>query len=248
MTGRCERLRQPLPHGRGSDNIAEVRFWRRQYEHADNAGKTLKFPCRSADPSFVNIALYTVLLGVTFWQQANPNGANNPQRAAINRQIESVRRQAAALGLRLQPWGPAPVSAIADPPAYACPAIPEESVSPILEGASKAQSVDLGLLRAVIGQESTFHPCAVSSKGAQGLMQLMPDTADSLGVKNTFDPRQSIEAGARYLKQLVDKYKGDLKLSLAAYNAGPSAVDAAGAIPDIPETRDYVDAILKKIK
>ena len=79
-------------------------------------------------------------------------------------------------------------------------------------------------------------------------MQLMPDTAGSLGVKDPFDPQQSIEAGARYLKQLLDKYKGDLKLALGAYNAGPAAVDAAGAIPDIPETHDYVDAILKKIK
>jgi soluble lytic murein transglycosylase-like protein len=207
----------------------------------------LKFPARSADPSFVNIALYSVLLGITFWQQANPNGANNPQRAAMNRQIEAVRRQAAALGLRLQPWGPAPVPAIADPPAYACPAIAEESVSPILEGASKAQSVDLGLLRAVIGQESAFHPCAVSSKGAQGLMQLMPEVSSRLGVTDVFDPQQNVDAGARYLREMLDKYRGDLPKALAAYNAGPTAVDQANGIPDIPETRQYVESILAKI-
>jgi len=195
----------------------------------------------------VNTALFAVLLGVTFWQHAAPNTANNPQRAAINQQIEAVRRQAAALGLRLQPWGPAPVSTIADPPplpAFACPAIPEDSVSPILESASKAQSVDLGLLRAVIGQESSFHPCAVSPKGAQGLMQLMPEVSSRLGVTDVFDPKQNVEAGARYLKELLDKYKGDLSRALAAYNAGPAAVDQANGIPDIPETREYVESIL----
>jgi soluble lytic murein transglycosylase-like protein len=192
----------------------------------------------------VNTALCTLLLGVAFWRQTTPNTANNPQRAAMNKQIEAVRRQAAALGLRLQPWGPAPPPAIADPPSFACPPIPDESVSPILEGASKAQSVDAGLLRAVIGQESAFHPCAVSSKGAQGLMQLMPEVASRLGVKDIFDPKQNVEAGAQYLKELLDKYKGDLSRALAAYNAGPAAVDQANGIPDIPETREYVESIL----
>ena len=122
----------------------------------------------------------------------------------MNKQIEAVRRQAAALGLRLQPWGPAPPPAFVDTPAFACPPIPDESVSPILEGASKAQSVDVGLLRAVIDQESAFHPCAVSSKGAQGLMQLMPEVASRFGVKDVFDPKQNVEAGAQYLKEQTD--------------------------------------------
>jgi soluble lytic murein transglycosylase-like protein len=79
-------------------------------------------------------------------------------------------------------------------------------------------------------------------------MQLMPETASELSVKDVFDPKENIAAGAKYLKELLDKYKGDTKLALAAYNAGPAAVDAIGAIPDIQETRDYVDAIIKKIK
>jgi soluble lytic murein transglycosylase-like protein len=79
-------------------------------------------------------------------------------------------------------------------------------------------------------------------------MQLMPDTAADLNVNDVFDPKQNIAAGAKYLKQLLDKYKGDNKLALAAYNAGPAAVDAANGVPDIPETRDYVDAILKRLK
>jgi soluble lytic murein transglycosylase-like protein len=99
----------------------------------------------------------------------------------------------------------------------------------------------------VIGQESAFHPCAVSSKGAQGLMQLMPEVASRLGVKDVFDPKQNVAAGAQYLKELLDKYKGDLSKALAAYNAGPTAVDQANGIPDIPETRQYVESILGQL-
>ncbi|HUP04630.1 MAG TPA: lytic transglycosylase domain-containing protein, partial [Bryobacteraceae bacterium] len=92
-----------------------------------------------------------------------------------------------------------------------------------------------------------LRPCAVSASGAQGLMQLMPDTADQLAVTDPFDPAQNIEAGARYLKDLIDRYKGDLAQALAAYNAGPGATPQSGGIPAIPETRDYVDSILKKL-
>ena len=177
-------------------------------------------------------------------------------RAAIRKQRAAVRQQAQSTGAWLLPWSDDPPIAGSDEPAISAPSsssspcdlIDDAVAAPLIETAAKANEIQAPLLHAIIEQESAFHPCAVSSKGAQGLMQLMPDTADSLGVKDPFDPQQNIEAGARYLKQLVDKYKGDLKLSLAAYNAGPSAVDAAGAIPDIPETRDYVDAILKKIK
>jgi soluble lytic murein transglycosylase-like protein len=75
-------------------------------------------------------------------------------------------------------------------------------------------------------------------------MQLMPEVASRLGVKDIFDPKQNVEAGAQYLKELLDKYKGDLSRALAAYNAGPAAVDQANGIPDIPETREYVESIL----
>jgi soluble lytic murein transglycosylase-like protein len=121
-------------------------------------------------------------------------------------------------------------------------------VTPLIESAAKANDLEVNLVRAVIEQESAYRPCAVSHKGAQGLMQLMPDTASELKVKDVFDPKENIVAGAKYLKQLLDKYKGDRKLALAAYNAGQGAVDAANGVPDIQETRDYVDGILKKIK
>ena len=104
------------------------------------------------------------------------------------------------------------------------------------------------LLRAVIRQESGARACAVSPKGAMGLMQIMPDTAEQFRLADPYDPAQNIQTGAQYLKQLLDKF-GDLKLALAAYNAGPGRV--AGnppAVPDIPETRNYVEKILKELQ
>jgi soluble lytic murein transglycosylase-like protein len=119
--------------------------------------------------------------------------------------------------------------------------------APLIDGAAQQAGVDSKLLRAVIDRESAFRPCATSPKGAQGLMQLMPATAEELNVDDPFDPKQSIDAGAKYLKQLLDRYKGDVPQALAAYNAGPSAADLAKGVPEIPETRAYVDAILQKL-
>jgi hypothetical protein len=130
--------------------------------------------------------------------------------------------------------------------APACDPIDQKIVDPLIEDAAKQNSLDPKLLRAVIGQESAFRPCAVSVKGAQGLMQLMPETAAELGVANPFDPKQNLDGGSRFLKQLLAKYKGDLPLALGAYNAGPKTVDDSGGVPDLQETREYVDAILAK--
>jgi soluble lytic murein transglycosylase-like protein len=101
-----------------------------------------------------------------------------------------------------------------------------------------------GLVRAVIRVESGFNPRAVSRKGAQGLMQLMPRTASSLGVRDTFDPRQNIEGGVRLLRYLMDRYPGSAALALAAYNAGEAAVDHYRGVPPYPETRNYVRRVL----
>lgn len=105
--------------------------------------------------------------------------------------------------------------------------------------------VDPTLVHAVIGAESAFNPWAVSRKGAQGLMQLMPRTASMLGVRDSFNPRDNIEGGVRHLKYLLDRYPGDVSLALAAYNAGEGAVDLYGGIPPYPETQQYVQKILK---
>ncbi len=172
--------------------------------------------------------------------------AMEKQRAAIAVQQDAVRKQAQSAGATLVPWSPAAGTEAALPPP--CDPIAEDTATPLIESAAKANELPVKLVRAVIEQESGFRPCAVSPKGAQGLMQLMPDTAAELKVKDVFDPAENIAAGVKYLKQLLDKYKGDNKLALAAYNAGPAAVDAASGIPDIPETRDYVEAILKNLK
>lgn len=167
------------------------------------------------------------------------------QQASIARQRASIRQQAANLSLRLIPWGDTP-SFAADPPPV-CEPLADAIVAPLIEQAAKVHSLDPKLIRAVMEQESALRPCAVSSKGAQGLMQLMPDTAQDLQVQDPFDAAQSIQGGAKYLKQLLDRYKGDIPHALAAYNAGPNAVDPDAAIPNIPETRDYVEAILGKL-
>jgi soluble lytic murein transglycosylase-like protein len=105
-------------------------------------------------------------------------------------------------------------------------------------------SVDPTLVEAVIRVESAGNPWAVSRKGAQGLMQLMPQTANALGVRDAFDPRQNIEGGVRHLRYLIDRYPGNLSLALAAYNAGERAVDQYRGIPPYAETQQYVQKVL----
>lgn len=121
---------------------------------------------------------------------------------------------------------------------------------PIINEASKKYSVPENLIKAVIKQESNYMPNAVSSKGAIGLMQLMPDTAKELGVdvNNLKEPYTNIMAGTRYLSQMLNKYDGRLDLSLSAYNAGPSLVDRLQRIPNIEETQNYVKNIINYIK
>lgn len=103
------------------------------------------------------------------------------------------------------------------------------------------------LLQAVMEKESAFKPCAVSPVGAMGLMQLMPATADGLGVSDPFDPLQNVLAGSRFLRSLLDRYGGDLSLALGAYNAGPGRVDRLRRVPEIPETQRYVSDIMSRV-
>ena len=113
----------------------------------------------------------------------------------------------------------------------------------LVQEAGRRHDIDPELIRAVIRQESGFNPLAVSHKGAQGLMQLMPETARRLGVQDVFDPAENVLGGAKLLRQLMDRYEGDLDLALAAYNAGEAAVERYGGLPPYRETTDYVDRI-----
>ena len=169
------------------------------------------------------------------------------QRAAVQKQISSVTGKAAAPAASFftVPWiEVASGSTFVPPP---CDPLPAPELDKLIDQSSKQEGVKPELIRAVMSQESGFRPCAVSPKGAQGLMQLMPATAVELGVGDPFDPKQNVDAGTRLLKQLLAKYNGDVSLALSAYNAGSGRVDKEGGIPSIPETLNYVLQILAKL-
>jgi soluble lytic murein transglycosylase-like protein len=133
---------------------------------------------------------------------------------------------------------PAPAPAAAATPAGANPFAAE------ISAAAARNGVDPALLTGLIRAESNFDPGATSPAGAQGLTQLMPGTAASLGVTNPLDPAQSIDGGARYLRQQLDRFGGDASKALAAYNAGPGAVERFGGVPPYAETQAYVRKVL----
>jgi soluble lytic murein transglycosylase-like protein len=130
---------------------------------------------------------------------------------------------------------------------YACEPVAQPELGKMIETVARENSVSPALVREVARQESGFHPCAVSPKGAEGLMQLMPATQAQLEVRDPFDPQESLSAGAKLLKQLLDRYHGDLALALSAYNAGITRVDRTSTVPEIPETKDYVTDILGRL-
>jgi soluble lytic murein transglycosylase-like protein len=178
-------------------------------------------------------------------------------QAGLEKQRASVRHQAAAHEANgsffVTPWLSSPVdpaSPAARVPAasFDCEPVSQADLRTFVTEAAIQEGVNPMLIQAIVRRESAAYPCAVSPKGAQGLMQLMPATAADLGVADVFDARQNLMAGARYLKQMLDRYKGDLRLALAAYNAGPQRVSPGGSVPGIPETQAYVAAILGQLE
>ena len=129
------------------------------------------------------------------------------------------------------------------PELSAAAAANREKIEVMIREVSPRYRVDPALVRAVIETESHWNMRAISRRGAQGLMQLVPGTAQQLGVRNALDPRQNLDGGVRYLQSLLTRYNGDLDRALAAYNAGPGAVDRAGGVPRIRETREYVQKV-----
>jgi len=173
---------------------------------------------------------------------------NNGKRVFVNEEpAPTVRPVKVSLARGFTPIGSArnttqtssEASAILSAEAQANRAKIEEMIREV----SARYRVDPALVRAVIETESNWNSTAVSKKGALGLMQLIPGTAQQLGVNNAFDPKQNLDGGVRYLHNLLERYNGDLDKALAAYNAGPGAVDRAGGIPQYRETRDYVQKV-----
>jgi len=133
--------------------------------------------------------------------------------------------------------------------ADAAPApVPPAQIDALVTQNASTWQVDPALLKAVIANESGFNANATSKAGAQGLMQLMPGTAASLGVRDPYDPAQNVAGGARYLRGLLDRFGGDTRLAVAAYNAGPGAVEKYGDIPPYSETRNYVNNVLSSFE
>lgn len=174
------------------------------------------------------------------------------QRAAIEAQKQSAERHKAAT----VPQAPEMPRASEMPQAPAqsrpvqtssllCRPLEPARLDSLIRQASGRHGLNPSLVQAVVRQESGGWPCAVSSKGARGLMQLMPATASALGVADPFEPEANIEGGVRFLKDLLDRYGGDYALALGAYNAGPTRVDQAGGVPAIAETQAYVRNVLR---
>ncbi len=169
--------------------------------------------------------------------------ASDRQRAAVQAQLGTA--SASSDGFFTTPWLRPAVETRQDADLERrCEPVPEEELGPLVEQIAEREGLTPDLLRAVIEKESSRLPCAVSDKGALGLMQLMPATARELGVRDPFDPAENVSAGARLLRRLLGRYGGDLALALGAYNAGPAYIDAFKGLPPFRETLEYVSAIL----
>jgi soluble lytic murein transglycosylase-like protein len=183
--------------------------------------------------------------------------AQQPQKvraamsSSIDKQLASVQQQIQSIKSPVRPAIPSSFAAASftapAPAAYACEPVAVPELSKMIDNVAREHSIDPALVREVARQESGFRPCAISPKGAAGVMQLMPSTQAQLEVHDPFDAQESLSAGAKLLKQLLDRYHGDLALALSAYNAGMTRVDRNFSVPEIPETQNYVTDILGRL-
>ena len=195
-----------------------------------------------------SVALLAALVGLVpatagasgVFKYVDADGTVHFTDAPTDRRFREIRVPTSRVRLNYYP-SPKSLRALARTP-LASPAPPEE-YDAIIGDIARLYGVPAALVKAVIRAESRFDARAVSSKGAQGLMQLMPGTADMMGVEDPFEPRDNVGGGVRYLRQLLDRF-GDPVWAVAAYNAGPEAVDRHGGIPPYPETREYVRRVM----
>jgi soluble lytic murein transglycosylase-like protein len=203
------------------------------------------------------LAAAWLALGGTVLAQRLPEGVRRAMEASVARQSASIAsmrisiatQRAAMMAVAAGHQQPSSLDSIPPWPASfaSCDRLSDDEVSPLLKQAAQEEGVGENLLRAVAEAESGFRACAVSPKGAMGLMQLMPATASEMGVHDAFDPQESLLYGAHLLKLLLERFNGNAALALAAYNAGPGRVEEAGGIPPISETQRYVREILGKL-
>ena len=211
--------------------------------------KTLQKLPAAADGITVRLLIPFVLWLLTARaQEKTAEASASAQQESLSKQRLSIRTQLRSVSGPSFFSLPPPEPLGADPAPYVdCDPLPEDQLKKLIDEAATRESVTPDLLRSIIRQESGSRPCAVSAKGAQGLMQLMPATSEQFGVADPFDPRQNIQAGTKLLKQLLTRYTGDVSKALAAYNAGPARVDQADGVPAIRETLDYVSSILASL-
>ena len=187
------------------------------------------FVCMPVLPAGADIFQYTDENGVLHF--TNVSGGKNHKR--VRAEPEGPREAAAAPKAR--PASPTPSPSMNIPGAYL----------EIINSACDRHGIDPSLVHAIVKVESDFNPYALSRKGAMGLMQLMPQTAVDMNIKNSFNPSENIDGGVKYLRYLIDRYEGNLSLALAAYNSGETAVKRWGTVPPFKETQNYVKRILK---